>query len=1580
MRIQIIITLIMLTFPGIVSGQSITADFDMSVNQGCTPLQVSFVNQSEGDNLNYEWDFGNGNTSVLENPGAVYSQAGNYDVRLIAYNNEHADTILIKNAVSAYSSSQANITTNGNTEGCAPLSTEFSASGSDLSDGDTYRWDFGTGTIYEGKNISMNFDDPGYYDVLLTIINEHGCISSTYAENHIEVFPAEDFDFSASKTSFCNLPAEVTFSPDDNLPEGSEILWDFGDGNSSTETTPTHTYEDFGNYDVSATVINANNCESTVNHTNIIQISPVLADFSPADTVFCNQTEIQFSNHSEAFSHAEWDFGDGATSNEVNPQHEYSTAGSYEVNLQVWNDDGCQQSISHTIEIEQVEAGFTTSESVLCGLPAFVEYQSESENAVSFQWRTDKGITSSQEDLIMLYTDSDMNPGSDFQRTLTDTLIVSGALGCTDTAIQQSVEINMPRAWVTPNNLPAYANDVRGCVPLSIEFNNESVYDNPTDSIVAVHWNFGDGNTSEEFNPSHTWTEPGEYLTRMTVKTAGGCSSSFEILVEAGTPQTADFSYNIPDTICASDYISLFDESSDESLIDQWIWSFSDGGSSVTPNPQYHFTDTGYMDVALMVGYNGCMSEPAGMNDITYAKGPVADFSRSFDCDTPLRWHFSADVTDADGWYWKMGDGTIGFHNQEEVSYTYSEAGNYTVELVAHNVDNECDYTARKTIKPRKLEAKISTDTTYGCPGLTINADGEESQFAIPAEYGEKWGKYHWIIDKGAVDSVSSDAIEHTFSERGEHSMSLVVTDRNGCRDTASQIIKIYQPVAKTNIDNITGCAPLNVSFAAQVSSDTTIDNTIWNFDDGMQSQELITEHTYTEGGSFTPGLAITDVLGCSTSISAQQPVVTNNPSADFSSANTKLCTGESTRFIPENQDSSASYYWSFGNGDTSEEMSPEMVFNEAGNYHVNLKVITNGGCVNQQTRNNYINVQNYPEIDFIADETESSCYPFSVHFDVNSTQELASFDWDFGNESHGASNENPDHTYHSPGIYDVSLIAATSNGCSDTLIREEYIHVGGPSADINMPELACPENEFQAYAGNTNDVTNIIWDMGNGDIIHGDSIEYTYTAPGEYSPVVILQADNNNTCDKSFELNIEVPDFYAEFTDVPEICQGQPVEFQNESSLAGQYHWTFGRDGESLETNPSWNFSQSGEYDIQLVARGDFGETRCIDTAISTIRVNPIPHAEFTWSVQEPHECELPKEVHFNNQTRGGTVFHWSTNSNYFSKESFSGNTNPSYTFETSGTHTVELVSINAYNCSDTVKHDIKINPAPNPDFSIDNASGCDPLTTEFLPEIKNPQDDALETTHWDFGDNRFSDSQNPSHTYHAGTYSVSLAIETENGCRDTLIKDSIIKVHPTPTADFVYETANRKEDPEKYGEVQFINHSGGGTSPLSVSWDFGDGFTTEEASPMHRYSSNQNYLGEAYRASLFVTDARGCSDSLSKAVQIDYFNGLYVPNAIIPESSQGEQGIFKPKGKSLTSYRLLIYNRHGKLIFESDQLDPHDGSPQESWNGKFQGQIVEKGVYVWKIEATFSDGSEWYYETAGGKQTNTGTVLVIR
>jgi len=289
-------------------------------------------------------------------------------------------------------------------------------------------------------------------------------------------------------------------------------------------------------------------------------------------------------------------------------------------------------------------------------------------------------------------------------------------------------------------------------------------------------------------------------------------------------------------------------------------------------------------------------------------------------------------------------------------------------------------------------------------------------------------------------------------------------------------------------------------------------------------------------------------------------------------------------------------------------------------------------------------------------------------------------------------------------------------------------------------------------------------------------------------------------------------------------------------------------------------------------------------------------------------------------------------------------------------GTHIISYQTLpDRFGCKaiDTIHIQVIMPPEPVAGFEPDTV-GCTPLLIQFRNFSIN-----AESYYWDFGDQTFSSEKNPSHTYNMpGNFIVKLTVTNIAG---TSSQNRLISIYQKPAAVFsVYPT----EVLNNSQVVVFTNFSFDGVSWL---WNFGDGSTSSEQSPWHKYQSEGSY-----RVTLTVTSKDGCTDSSTyqSAIVVDYKTGeIRFPN-VFKWNGSGPTGgywnenelddnTFRPFFTNVIEYKLQIFNRWGVLIYESYQL-------QKGWDGYFGNvKLALQGVYVYKVVGRYADGT--YFNKIG-------------
>ena len=214
--------------------------------------------------------------------------------------------------------------------------------------------------------------------------------------------------FSATPVSG-DAPLEVIFS-DESVNTPTSWLWSFGDGNTSTEQNPTHTYEVAGSYAVSLTVVNANGNDTEIkeNYINVTgEVEVPVAAFTASPTAGTPGTEVTFTDLSENNPTSWlWEFGDGSTSTLQNPTRSYEEYGKYTVSLTVSNAAGTDTEIfEELITITETPVAAFSASPTTGDVPLEVHFQDESEWAEEWLWDFGDGTTSEEQNPIHVYSE-----------------------------------------------------------------------------------------------------------------------------------------------------------------------------------------------------------------------------------------------------------------------------------------------------------------------------------------------------------------------------------------------------------------------------------------------------------------------------------------------------------------------------------------------------------------------------------------------------------------------------------------------------------------------------------------------------------------------------------------------------------------------------------------------------------------------------------------------------------------------------------------------------------------------------------------------------------------------------------------------------------------------------------------------------------------------------------------------------------------------------------------------------------------------------------------------------------------------
>jgi len=461
---------------------------------------------------------------------------------------------------------------------------------------------------------------------------------------------------------------------------------------------------------------------------------------------------------------------------------------------------------------------------------------------------------------------------------------------------------------------------------------------------------------------------------------------------------------------------------------------------------------------------------------------------------------------------------------------------------------------------------------------------------------------------------------------------------------------------------------------------------------------------------------------------------------------------------------------------------------------------------------------------------------------------------------------------------------------------------------------------------------------------------------------------------EKTVDIVVHAKPIAQFFPDKTTGCADLLVTFKNTSpaSAGTIYTYDFG-DSSDPKSYPdrrdvSYTFktTEVKDFVVKMTAKNSCGETSAIPILIRVSPNNIIP--SLVVNGNEKRGC-APHEVHLINNTSGASRFVYTFKNEDTGEELppfIPTLRNQPYTFFKPGRYTIRLDAEN--DCSKNFATEtITVLESPTADFTADRTVGC----TNLIVKFKNNSKGAIAYT-WDFGDGSPKSNEfEPQHTFPGSgvNYTVTLtASGTE--CSTTLSKTDFIHVVPPPVATFTVSPGNELSIPNYMFGFKDIS-----TDAVSWEWTFGDGSRSTLQNPNHTYANEG-----IYNVTLKVLNKEGCSSSTFQSVRIIGVPGyLNIPNSFMPASAKNEIKIFKAKGRGIKEWQMSIFNKWGQLLWETTKLD--DGAPLEGWDGTYKGQEQPQGVYYWKVDIKFINGSDWKgmtYDSAPPKKT--GVIYLIR
>ena len=1547
------------------------ADFSLDRASGCAPLAVSFTNRTTGASGSaiYKWDFGNGNTSILANPGAIFTEEKTYTVTLTVTDGgqtatRSATVTVYKRPTVDFSSAAPKV--------CLPQAVTFNAN---VSAGDGfingYHWDFGDGTSQQGfgNQITHFYPVEQTPTVSLTVTNSHGCSNSITKSTAVEILPRINPSFTVDNALLCTLSDAATFTNTSTGPGTLRYLWEFGDGTTSTEKDPSHVYTAKGVHTTKLTVSNTDGCTAQTSRT--VNAAYFNTDFS--SRLLCREATFTPSSHISPSSTL-WQFGDATTATRAGTtSHIYTTAGTYTVKL-INTYGGCKDSVSKTITLNDV-VNFNTS----------IESPSQvcKDNIISFTSKSTTTPSNSAWELGDGYVYNWSSQVSHQYKTAdTYTVKLTNTFGtCKETVTKQIAVLEKPE----PKGFVIDLGGICGA-PVTARFKDT------TAGAVSWKWeiyqNWATTTFSTQQNPTYNFTTDGTYWVYLTVTNASGCSQTVTKSFTIARPVI-----NIQHTYSSSpagrtydcDSLRLTLAAYGNQPLQDYHWNFGDGNSSTAATPTHTYNKEGIYVITLNytteLGCKGTATYTARV----YGK-PKAAFNYTIPCGNSLNLQFYDRSFFSDNWYWQFAPNNYSYYSSSPV-VAFNDTGKYNVKFVSHI--GHCSDTIEQVIHANVLPSLVAiTKVEKTCEGDYGTVTFDQRSLRISS------GTWNFGDGTTIPYDTSVHIIKHTYTKTGNYTVTLTGISGN-CTLTDSRTINILLKQKPTLTANKTEmCASDNLSIQIGNLQANPISSSQWGqyyvskleYDDGKPHTGFYNyDWNFTNFSGVLQSLpaGVTKLRAIVTPSGYNCPDTTNyinikvnGPVAGFKIASNNIC--YKTPFVFEDTSKSVTstplktWHWDFGDGTTLSRSTGGQVshlYTNPGNYNVRLTVTDASGCTvtfmsTAHARGPKAAFQ--PIGPFVPNVPLKS----TVNFQNNSItwySNSVDFTWKYG-EGPDGNTYYGSYTYNTAGTYTVTLIARDpSISCADTtqkVINVKDFNTAFTFSTTYLTNASCPPVMVRINNLSVG-FTSLKWDFGDGTTTETQNYpSHIYTKPGTYKITLKTYGFNGLTGTYIDSVVVKAPTAQLS-ADVLQGCTSQTVALKSNAQNTNTYVWDFG-DGtlQTTGTNATHTFITPGLYKPRLIVKDDKGCTVASELAGNVviddlaIAIKGIPSLlcdealiEFKGDVTSFAADRLQKAL----------IYKWDFGTG--NPADVSTDKNPRFRYNKPGTYKVKLRVESPYGCIKEVTETVVVTEKAKGTIKAVPES-CEGSSVQFTATASSAG--ALQWE-WLFGNGQTSTLQNPAAQLYntPGSYDVRLVIN-KNGCYDTTFHQ--LAVHAKPVVNL-----NPKQAIVCLGNTLPLSAQGGGT----YTWSPAAGLSNPAiANPIAKPTADVMYKVQ-------VTSPKGCisSDSMkvtvARPIKVQLTNETYIckngqvaltatgatsyqwiNNTVGLSNTQVPNPIAKPQAS--TTYTLVGYDAHNCFTDTARVLVSVQQPP--TINAGPDGEIT--GGTPYQLNATgSSDITEWLW-----------------
>lgn len=1130
-----------------------TVNFSVSTIKTCVGQPISFtdLSSSPGGVVSWAWDFGDGNSSLNQNPTHTYTAAGTYTVILTANNGTTSISEVKTNYILIHPLPQPSFSVSN-----PPCSLPASVSISNVapSSGVAYQWNFGNGQTSNAQNPpNPNYNTQGSYNIQLTVTNSNtGCVNSTSQTVNVFNYAA---GFTYSPQTICT-GTPVTFT--NTSSSGTNAYsWNFGNGQTSAGANPSATYNTAGTYTVTLNSQNTTiGCTGQATQT-ITVVNAQTPSMTPSLTIGCNPQEITFTNTSNFNGTFSWSFGNGNSYQGTNPPPQtysmtpynvppYPQSESFNVFLYSTDANGCVsgQAYQNLITIYNLFPSFSVDQNDGCEILP-VNFTNTSTSPIpgfplnGWQWNFGNGQNSNQQNPpTQSYSEGIYNVS----------LTVSTANGCTETVDSIAViEVGIP-----PTALFTVGPDTI-CARQNLTFVNQSWVSIPsTPSDFEYEWYIGSQGPYADFEPNSIPVTDTGLIDITLIVYFRGCPDTmiFENAVYVWAPLVQ---FGAPSVLC-NPQVPVQITISENSILGQTndsvavFWSLGDGttynynsaAAWQNNNQSFNHTYNNYGDYVIMQKIwnidNGCVDSLSQNISINYFALTLnlGNDSNCVDSPTNFQWTYTSIENYAPFFYYYSVDQDISLGNSmsgeisNPFSYTFEQTGLHQVTVGATNLLGCEAITTQNVLVTAIPIAQIGSINVLGCvPSNVSFQDGSTSVSGVPIS------GFTWTIDGDTPSSGNGNPnFIAPLTSTGNHTIDLTITDALGCTSSTTQSFTIEEPQANFEM-------PLVVCNNGQIQVNnlsSNYQNSAWYWNGVLVSNENnpsitishpIDPNVLSYNDEIT--LVVSDAGGCLSTFVL--PLLVSSPNANFSYNLMGANVDEEGNFTCPSvfgmfTDLSASvgaistWNWDFGDGKTSTLQNPNNTYVFAGTYTSSLTIEDEYGCQSSVVFNDFL-VINGPSGVFDAQPAGTLCDP-NYFFEVISLNNVSQVQWFPGNNTNFFSNTGGEYTYPFAGTYAPYVIITDENNCSVTYFLDTLtIYYGNLDASFwvtpttlnwGVPLLIVNES-----TGGIGGIVNNNWSVGNENF-NDQSSQFTYlTDEAGNITITLIVTDSLGCIDSAF-------------------------------------------------------------------------------------------------------------------------------------------------------------------------------------------------------------------------------------------------------------------------------------------------------------------------------------------------------------------------------------------------------------------------------------------------------------------------------